>query len=260
MYVRMYVQCRLVHVIGIVFLMGYWVQVFSLILDSSFGSQWAFILLEIRFQSLCFESCIRQRKSACLYFYSKIVRLCLSIEINNNHVFMLCCVVLRCVALRYVMLCSRFLPSSLIAQWAFSLCLSIQINNKHVNRQSQVRKATGSGVEWAECSLIIGTRNWVPVFSLILESSVDFLAGIQSAGDSVPETLGRRKRICFLSIRKSLACVIDIYDNKHVCISLACISARTFSCMYIRPSTPVCTYVCLLMWFGRGLDKIGAGS
>ena len=152
-----------------------------------------------------------------------------------------------------------FLPSSLIAQWAFSLCLSIEINNKHVNRQSQVRKPTGSGVEWAECSLIIGTCSWVPVFSLILESSVDFSEGIQSAGDSVPETLGRRKRTCFLSIRKSLACVIEIY-NKHVCISLACISVRTSSCMYIRPSKPVCTYVCILMWFGRGLDKIGARS
>ena len=170
------------------------------------------------------------------------------------------CVVLCCVTLRYVLLCSMFLPSSLIAQWAFSLCLSIEIINKHVNRQSQVRKPTGSGVEWAECSLTIGTCYWVQVFSLIIESSVDFSAGIQCAGDSVSETLGRRKRPCFLSIRKSLACVIEIYNNKHVCISLACISVRTFSCMYIRPSKPVCTYVCLLMWFGGGLDKIGAGS
>ena len=38
------------------------------------------------------------------------------------------------------------------------LCQSIIIdNNKHVYRQSQVQKPTGSGVEWAECSLIIGT-------------------------------------------------------------------------------------------------------
>ena len=36
---------------------------------------------------------------------------------------------------------------------------SIEINNKHVYRQSQVRKPTGSGVEWAECSLIKGTGN-----------------------------------------------------------------------------------------------------
>ena len=38
------------------------------------------------------------------------------------------------------------------------LCPSIEINNnKHVYRQSQVRKPTGSGVEWAEYSLTIGT-------------------------------------------------------------------------------------------------------
>ena len=38
------------------------------------------------------------------------------------------------------------------------LCQSIEINNnKHVYRQSQVRMPNGCGVEWAECSLIIGT-------------------------------------------------------------------------------------------------------
>ena len=37
------------------------------------------------------------------------------------------------------------------------LCQSIEINNKHVYRRSQVRKPTGSGVEWAGCSLMIGT-------------------------------------------------------------------------------------------------------
>ena len=37
------------------------------------------------------------------------------------------------------------------------LCQSIKINNnKHVYRQSQLRKPYGSGVEWAECSLVIG--------------------------------------------------------------------------------------------------------
>ena len=45
------------------------------------------------------------------------------------------------------------------------LCQSIEINNnKHVYRQSQVRKPNGSGVEWAECSLIIGTGCGVQVF------------------------------------------------------------------------------------------------
>ena len=42
------------------------------------------------------------------------------------------------------------------------LCQSIEINNnKHIYRHSQVGKPTGSEVEWAECSLIIGTGCWV---------------------------------------------------------------------------------------------------
>ena len=47
------------------------------------------------------------------------------------------------------------------------LCQSIEINNNnnHVYRQSQVRTPIGSGVEWAECSLIIGTGYWVKVFA-----------------------------------------------------------------------------------------------
>ena len=47
----------------------------------------------------------------------------------------------------------------------------------------------GCGVEWAECSLIIGTGCRVQVFSLIIDSSVGLSAGIQSAGDLVSETL-----------------------------------------------------------------------
>ena len=62
-------------------------------------------------------------------------------------------------------------------------------NNNHVYRQSQVQMPNDSGVEWVECSLIIGTGCRVQVFSLILDSSVGLSAGIQSAGDSVPETL-----------------------------------------------------------------------
>ena len=57
--------------------------------------------------------------------------------------------------------------------------LRSSINNKHEYGQSQVLKPT-SGIEWAECSLIIGTGYWVEVFSLILDSSVGLLAGIQS--------------------------------------------------------------------------------
>ena len=46
------------------------------------------------------------------------------------------------------------------------LCQNIEINNsKHVYRQSQVRKPTGSGVEWAESSLIIGMGSWVHVLA-----------------------------------------------------------------------------------------------
>ena len=70
------------------------------------------------------------------------------------------------------------------------LCQSIEINNnKHVYRQSQVRMPNGCGVEWAECSLIIGTGCRVQVFSLILDSSVGLSVGSQSAGDLVSETL-----------------------------------------------------------------------
>ena len=43
----------------------------------------------------------------------------------------------------------------------------------------------GNGVEWAECSLIIGTGCRVQVFCLILDSSVGLSASIQSAGDLV---------------------------------------------------------------------------
>ena len=50
------------------------------------------------------------------------------------------------------------------------LCQSIEINNnKHVYRQSQVRKPTGSGVEWTECSLTIGTGWW---FKFLAWSSI----------------------------------------------------------------------------------------
>ena len=70
------------------------------------------------------------------------------------------------------------------------LCQSIETNNnKHVYRQSQVRMPNGCGVEWVECSLIIGTGCQVQVFSLILDSSVGLSASIQSAGDLVSETL-----------------------------------------------------------------------
>ena len=47
----------------------------------------------------------------------------------------------------------------------------------------------GCGVEWAECSLIIGTGCRIQIFSLILDSSVGLSVSIQSAGHLVSETL-----------------------------------------------------------------------
>ena len=64
-------------------------------------------------------------------------------------------------------------------------------NEYSAYRQSQVRKSTGSGVEWDGCSLIILSSYCVRVFSLILDSSVGLSASIQSAGDLVSETLVR---------------------------------------------------------------------
>ena len=59
-----------------------------------------------------------------------------------------------------------------------SICISLtsarasKLKKKHVYRHSQARKPTGSGVEWDECSLIIGTSCRVKVFtwSLIAQS------------------------------------------------------------------------------------------
>ena len=86
-------------------------------------------------------------------------------------------------------------------------------NNKHLYCQSQVRKPTETGVEWAECSLIIhvGTGYWVQDFSLILDSSVGLPAGIQSAGDSVPETLGR-------ILHSAEAGNLSPFDSKIACL------------------------------------------
>ena len=68
-----------------------------------------------------------------------------------------------------------------------------------------MRKSTDSGVKWAECSLIIGTGCRVQVFSLILDSSVDLSATIQSAGDLVSGTPGSNPAFCrgtqFVSFR-----------------------------------------------------------
>ena len=45
-------------------------------------------------------------------------------------------------------------------------CLIIEVNNKkHVYHQRRVQRPTRNRVEWAECSLIIGTGYWVQVLA-----------------------------------------------------------------------------------------------
>ena len=105
------------------------------------------------------------------------------------------------------------------------LCQIIEINNnKYVYRQSQVRMPNGSGVRWVECLLIIGTGCRVQVFSLILDSSVGLSASIQSAGDSVSDTLWVRilhsaKEDNLSPFDSNIACLcqsIDINNNTYV--------------------------------------------
>ena len=120
---------------------------------------------------------------------------------------------------------------------------------KRVYCQSQVRNPTGSGVEWAGCSLIIGTGCRVQVFSLILDSSVGLSAGIQSAGDSVPKTESRiqqRKTTCLLPILILLACAtalklttIYMYACMHACMYL-CICICVYACMHFC--------ICMHLW------------
>ena len=75
------------------------------------------------------------------------------------------------------------------SEWDHQAVLCTACNNKHVYRQSQVRKPTGSGVDWAECSLIRGTGCRAQVFSLILDSSDSLSESIQAAGHLVSESL-----------------------------------------------------------------------
>ena len=91
-----------------------------------------------------------------------------------------------------------------------------------------MRKPNGSGVEWVECSLIIGTGCWVQVFSLILDSSVglspdECLLEIRFQRPWFKSRIQQRKTACFLSTWKSLACArasklttIDMYHIKRL--------------------------------------------
>ena len=201
-----WVECSLI--IGT----GCQVQVFSLILDNSV-SLWAGIqsvgdLVPETSQVRILHSAEEDKLSP---FDSSIACLCQSIKISNNkHASIYVCIHTCMHVCVYDGKADNLSPfDSNIAR----LCQSIEINsNKQVYRQSQARKPTGSGVEWVDCSLIIGAGYWVQYFSFILDSSVILWAGIQSAGDSVPGTLGsnpafsRKKTTCLLSIRQSLAC------------------------------------------------------
>ena len=70
------------------------------------------------------------------------------------------------LAFRFVAVMTRILNVEWTSCFYIAcLCQSIEINsNKRVYRQSQVRMPNGCGVEWAECSLIIGTGCRVQVF------------------------------------------------------------------------------------------------
>ena len=84
---------------------------------------------------------------------------------------------------------------------------------------------TGSVVEWAECSLIIETGCRVQAFSLILY--IGLSAGIQSAGDLIPETLWFRimhsvEEDNLSPFDSKITCLcqsIETNNSKHVCIN-----------------------------------------
>ena len=90
-----------------------------------------------------------------------------------------------------------------------------------------MRKQNGSGVQWTECSLIIGTGCCVQVFSSILDSSVGLSASIQSAGDSIPKTLvqllNSAEEDNSSPFDLKIACLcqsIEINNNKHAGIQV----------------------------------------
>ena len=85
-----------------------------------------------------------------------------------------------------------------------------------------------SEVQWAECSLIIGMDCRVQVFSLILDSLVGLSAGIQSAGDSVPETLW------FRILHTAEEDNLSPFNSKIACLCQSIeINSNTYVCMYM---------------------------
>ena len=92
------------------------------------------------------------------------------------------------------------------------VCLCIEINNnKHVYRQSQVRKPTDSGVEWAEFSLIIGTGYWVQAF-------LAWSSEAQSVCQRVFSLLEIRFQIPWVLILHSAEEDVSPFDYKFACL------------------------------------------
>ena len=138
--------------------------------------------------------------------------------------------VLRVLAYIYVCLC--VFP-----------CVEIN-NNKHVYRQSQVRKPTGSEVDWAECLLTIGTGCRVQVFAWssiaqsVCQQAFRLLANrclrpwVRILHSAEEDNLSP-----FDSNITSLCQSIEINNNKHVCIRVC-----LFVCMYTH--TCLCVIHC----------------
>ena len=106
------------------------------------------------------------------------------------------------------------------------LCQSIEINNnKYVYRQSQVRKPTGSEVEWAECLLIIGTGCWVKVlaWSSIAQSVCQQAFSLLANRCLRPwvRILHSAEEDNLSPFDSNIACLcqsIEINNNKYVCM------------------------------------------
>ena len=129
------------------------------------------------------------------------------------------------------------------------LCQSIEINNnKHVYRQNQVRMPNGNGVEWAECSLIIGTGCRVQVFawSSIAQSVCQRAFSLLAIWYLRPwwvRILHSAEDDNLSPFDSNIACPCQSIEinNKYVCMCV-CMHACTHACMH------VCMYVCMCIY------------
>ena len=103
----------------------------------------------------------------------------------------------------------------------------------------KVQKPTGSVVEWVECSLIIGTGNWVQVFLAwssiahsVCQQRARSLLEIQFQRLWFESCIQRRKATCPLLIRKSFA-VRELRNWQQTCM---------YVCMYACPSDEYCDF------------------